>query len=661
MDRSLCFFIVILFFAITSTVKADSISTKYIDEITVTSAIKPSASLSGAPLQVLTSDDITNSGFQSMSDAVRRFAGVAVKDYGGIGGLKTVSIRGLGSQHSGISYDGIPMGDSQSGQIDIGRFSLDNVALLNFNIGLSNDIFQSARQQLSAGSLNITTLQPSFSEKKNIKQVQIKTGSFGFFEPSLYYAQQLNSNWAASANGAWQRADGKYPHKFNNGSYYEDRKRSNSDTDIWRGEFNIYGKTGKTGSLNFKVHAFDSERGLPQKAMNGSQYSNERLWNTDFFTQALYENKLNKKIDIKGTAKFTRNYTRYTNNSIKDTTRNNFTQYEYYISGVVSYTPLKQLSFSIAQDYIRSYLDMDFGRKEKEGDAFPSTDKAYRNSYLTAINAQFNTKKLILTASLLGAYYDEDVKKKESPENKKRLSPALSVSYKPFDYGLRFRASYKDGYRIPTFNDMYYTHVGNINLRPELAKQYNIGITWVTCLNNTFNFLNITADAYQNNIKDKIVALPSMFVWKMMNVDNVTIKGLDITASSDILLSEKLTVKINGNYSFQQAENDDTNDQLPYIPKHSGGMRVGIDNPWINLSYSFIACSSQYSELMHSKQVYMKAYADQTISANKTFKISGSIIRLQGDIVNLSGKNYEVIKGYPMPGRSFRISTSCNF
>ena len=47
--------------------------------------------------------------------------GVTVKDYG-IGGLKTVSVRSLGANHTTVSYDGIALTDVQSGQIDIGRF-----------------------------------------------------------------------------------------------------------------------------------------------------------------------------------------------------------------------------------------------------------------------------------------------------------------------------------------------------------------------------------------------------------------------------------------------------------------------------------------------------------------------------------------------------------
>ena len=52
-------------------------------------------------------------GIHDMGDALKRFAGVQVKDYGGVGGMKTVNIRGLGAGHTGVVYDGVQVGDCQ--------------------------------------------------------------------------------------------------------------------------------------------------------------------------------------------------------------------------------------------------------------------------------------------------------------------------------------------------------------------------------------------------------------------------------------------------------------------------------------------------------------------------------------------------------------------
>ena len=116
-----------------------------IDEVTVTARRLTNKVSSAVPVQVMTGQDISQLGIQNMADAVRRFAGANVRDYGGIGGLKTVSVRNMGAAHTAVSYDGVTVSNCQAGQIDIGRFSLDNVSLLSLSIGQGEDMLQSAR------------------------------------------------------------------------------------------------------------------------------------------------------------------------------------------------------------------------------------------------------------------------------------------------------------------------------------------------------------------------------------------------------------------------------------------------------------------------------------------------------------------------------------
>lgn len=96
---------------------------------------------STTPLQILSNNTIQNLNALQISDAVKHFSGVTVKDYGGIGGLKTISVRGFSANHTGINYNGIAVSDVQSGQIDIGRFSIENVENITLNSGQNDIIF----------------------------------------------------------------------------------------------------------------------------------------------------------------------------------------------------------------------------------------------------------------------------------------------------------------------------------------------------------------------------------------------------------------------------------------------------------------------------------------------------------------------------------------
>ena len=84
-----------------------------------------------SPVQILSGKELEKLNVYSVADALRYFSGVQIKDYGGIGGLKTVNIRSMGSHHVGVFYDGIELGNAQNGVVDLGRFSLDNMEVIS--------------------------------------------------------------------------------------------------------------------------------------------------------------------------------------------------------------------------------------------------------------------------------------------------------------------------------------------------------------------------------------------------------------------------------------------------------------------------------------------------------------------------------------------------
>src|ERR1035437_3258130 len=122
----------------------DSTKTHNIQGVTVTEKYPDPEVRSSAPLQILSAKNIEGLNVLQVSDAVKYFSGVTVKDYGGIGGWKTISVRSLGGNHTAVSYDGITLTDCQTGQIDLGRFSMENVDMISLNSGQSDNIFQPA-------------------------------------------------------------------------------------------------------------------------------------------------------------------------------------------------------------------------------------------------------------------------------------------------------------------------------------------------------------------------------------------------------------------------------------------------------------------------------------------------------------------------------------
>lgn len=111
--------------------------------------ITPSQQLKGKALQ--------NLNAHSVADAIRYFSGVQIKDYGGVGGVKTIDVRGMGSNHVGVFYDGVELGNAQNGQVDLGKFSLDNMESITLYNGQRSALLQSAKEFSSAGSVYLRT------------------------------------------------------------------------------------------------------------------------------------------------------------------------------------------------------------------------------------------------------------------------------------------------------------------------------------------------------------------------------------------------------------------------------------------------------------------------------------------------------------------------
>lgn len=636
--------------------ETDTTTFRILSEVEVVEKARPSVTRQGAPLQLMDRSEIERLGVQELSEAVKRFSGVTVKDYGGIGGLKTVSVRSLGAQHTAVSYDGVTITDAQSGQVDISRFSLDNVEALSLSIGQSDDIFQSARMFASAGALQIKTSRPVFSDKNFHLRARLKGGSFGLFNPTIRYDQKINSVWTTSAHVEWLSAKGNYPFTLTNGNIVTEEKRNNSDIQSLRLEGNIYAHFDHAGKLQAKIYYFDSERGLPGSVILYNNYARERLWDNNFFTQFNYENDFNQYLTFQAQAKYNYTFGKYRDindkySEGKQEDRN--TQEEYYGSAGILYTPLSSLSLSFTSDITHTSLENNY-----VNGPMPT-----REASLSVLAAQYKSSRITATASLLGTYISDKVKSGDKPADKKKFSPAASISIRPLaESNLRIRASYQNTFRVPTFTDLYYLRMGNTNLQPEKANQYNIGLTWSGEIGKIIRHLNFSADGYYNKVSDKIVALPTLYIWKMMNMGEVDIRGIDINLAAEFPIYKETGLLFSSTYSYQKAidvtdpEKKTYRHQIPYTPKHSGTASITLNNPWVNITYSLTAVDKRYALPQNIESNLIKGYIEQGLSLNKEIPLRSTRLRFQGEILNLGNKTYDIVQYYPMPGRSWRLS-----
>lgn len=607
------------------------------------------------PVQALSHDDVERLGLENVADAAKRMAGLQVQDYGGLGGLKTVSVRGLGAKHTMVCYDGVAITDAQSGQVDVGRFALDNVRELAFAVGQGDDIFQPARAFASAGTINIRTGRPRSSQMS----VKVKGGSFGQAGVLLLRERVFCDKWSYSAAVNMQHATGDYPFTLVNGYEVSKRKREGSDIKSLAVEGNLFGNF-EHGALSVKFYYFDSERGLPGAVNLYNKDNVERLWDNNFFVQSVYEIEPCKRLKLRALAKYTYSFSRYTDHSssyYNGVQKDCNTQNEYYVSLGACYSLVSGLSAVVSSDIAFAGLCNNFiDAKNPE-----------RLTSQSAVALKYDNRRLSATASLLAAFTGDRLENGYSPANKKRLSPAVSLSWLPWEGApLRLRASYKDVYRVPTFADLYYLRMGNVGLKPERATQYNAGFVCSgTLLGNVL--LSLSADGYYNHVKDKIVALPTMYVWRMQNYGIVDIAGADVALSATMQLSKQMELLADATYSYSYAvdkskrTSKNYGHQIPYTPRHAGNFSLTLNNPWLNVTYLLSAVGERYMLPQNTPQNRLSSYVEHSLSVNREFAIDNAKVRLRGEVLNFTATDYEVIRYYPMPGVSWRLSAAVQF
>ena len=632
----------------------------------------PSQRLSGKQLEALSSF--------SVADAIRYFAGVQLKDYGGIGGLKTVDVRSMGTNHMGVFYDGVQLGNAQNGQVDLGKFSLDNIEEISLYNGQKSEIFQPAKDFGSAGTIYLRTRRPRFAKGQRASvKAALRAGSFDLANPSVLWEQKVSSSVNASLNAEYIYASGKYKFRYRklrrDGSVAWDTTavRQNGDVHATRveGGFNGYVPQGK---WHAKAYFYSSEKGIPGAVVNNVWKRSQRQWDENFFAQASFQKQLSERSDLMINAKYTSDRMRYLN---PDTTlmyiNNIFRQQEVYASTAGKYAILPQWDVSLSADYLWNTLAANL----------PLFAYPQRSTALAALATAFEWRRIKAQASVLGTFvFEQTARRSEQAlksKDKQEYTPALFVSYQPFTAAkagglrlapLRLRAFYKRIFRMPTFNDLYYTEIGNIALRPEYTAQYNVGIQYdERYANGAVENVSLHADAYYNEVTDKIVAIPrgsGQYRWMMMNLGYVEIRGVDVAGLATWRLPQNLRLTTNLSYTFQKAQDftDPTSNdpragtygrQIAYIPWHNGSIIANLSWRAWDMNYSFIYVGERYHNSTNTRENYEQPWYTHDITIAKTFTLKKFKCKIAAEVNNLLNQYYDVVLNYPMPGRNYKL------
>ena len=621
------------------------------------------------PVQTLAGEELRRLSSNSVADALRYFSGVQVKDYGGVGGIKTVNIRSMGTNHTGVVYDGVALGNAQNGQIDLGQFSLDNMEALSLYNGQKSQILQPARDFGNAGTIYMRTAVPRFEGDETYHaRAAVRTGSFDLINPSALVQVKLSRRVSASLSAEWLNSSGKYKFRYRRVNpagevaYDTTATRQNGDINATRLEASVFGSTTH-GNWMAKAYNYNSERGIPGAIVNNVWRRGERIWDTNSFIQGHWRATYGRWTTL-ANAKYAFYRTHYVNNDDKQIKVDNlYRQREVYVSTANQYDIIPgKWEVSASYDFMYNSLDADvydFVRPMR-----------YSNLLSAATAVTFGRFKG--QASALGTFVRDMLEDVQDPPTKHVFTPAVYASYAFVDTKnergtdmLSLRAFYKRSFRMPTFNDLYYADMGNSKLNPERVTQYNVGIVYDhTRRTSLLSSIKFSADGYYNKVHDKIVAYPKgqQFRWTMLNLGLVDIRGVDISAAATVTPRRDMDITLRLQYTWQRAiditnpEDNYYRDQIPYIPHHSGGAIANIAWRRWNLNYSFIYVGERYNQQENIRYNYTQPWYTSDVSLTRDFTLGKVGLRATVEVNNLFSQDYDVIINYPMPKRNYRFT-----
>lgn len=560
-------------------------------------------------------DTLSASNSFSISDILLQSPGLNIGDNGGYAGIKTVSLRGLGSAHTSVYIDGVRVGNVQSGQNDLGMIDAGNVGEVILDY--------------AQNSISFNTARPVFGASPAAGKVRFSAGSFGTYLPSARMDFRLSDKISLSANASGVFSEGDF-------RYGDGQIRTNNDIRQVKSGLDLFGLTDG-GDWHLKAYFNWAERGTPGSV---SWPSDDRQRDRNAFVQGRMTNRFSGIYTLNLSFKGAYDDIFYT--STYGDSR--YGQTEIQINSSHSFQLKRWWKLSVAADV------------HWDGLASDNYD-ARRLSVFTALASSFVTGRFAADVAVEynGAF---DV----GALSRNAVSPSVDLKY-TISRGLDLTAFARRTYRVPVFNELYYVGYGNPDLKPEDA--------WMTDLGLDFNrkagsgwIVNARLDGFFNWLTDKITSAPTEEdpnIWRPYNIGKVLSCGADVIAGVTYKQGDWCW-RGDFQYTFQSAT-DRTPDSHTFglqIPYHARNIVVvSLGASWKGWS---LAPVWHWRGGRTDGSGSLPDWNTLDIGLSKAFSLrSRRELVLNVAARNVADCRYETVSGYPMPGRNFAAGVEYRF
>lgn len=603
-----------------------------------------------------------------VGDLVQRLPGATMRSYGGIGGLKTVSFRGLGSSHTGVVINGIPLNNVQTGMMNLAQIPVESIV----NISSYNGLFVSGIPVSSAEKGNVVVIQTYEDlierDTKYKMRSSIKMGSFGTTD--AYVASKYSTNKICYASYAkYRRSVGDYSYTWPNTSGQEVYRRKNNNYHDLNFGLTLGGFTEKNAfwRIAYKGKLIDQQ--LPGAVILYNETADEKLNTSDHLAYGTY-NKYWEKANLKVYGVGNINQVQYQDPTYLN--QQGFINNSYFnqsaIGGAVFDYRFYRWFVKVGTEQLWSHL---------KSNEFEDVNRMLNSSN---ISAMYHLKHLNISAGTTTQFGVDN--QTDSKRVFFQWSPIVNL-YSKFllkkELYLVQGLTGKRSFRLPSFNEMYYGNIGNADLLPETSDQLSYTLILDRYLFDKNFYWRFGMSPYMSLVRNKIVATPSknLFIWTIQNVESVMANGVefqmliskeyrDSTGSMYGEYSLRPKWDVNFNYNFQYVvditdkASSTYKNQIAYTPMHTMNLtgsyyikRFGFILSNYFVSYRYVLNENNYQNLENGFILtdLSFVYSHEIKKKNKVNTIS-----LNCSVKNAFNVQYAFIRSFAMPGRNFLIS-----
>ena len=535
-----------------------------------------------------------------------KIPGSILKNYGNSAGISLFSIHGGRPEEVKILFDGIDLTNSQNGLTDISEIPEQMIKIINHE---SNSNLNHG----SGSSDGVIALNP-WTQGTGFQIDKSNDGSLKFIISSNLKNKRKNINLVIGNN----KEPGNHPVNYNGQKVLRRNQHLNKQ---FLGIKNNY-KINKNTLINHSSWLIKNQRGI-----------NNVIWSEDL--KPFRENSLNlTSISI------IRNFN---NKNIKFKIQNRISD-EFYSNGNLDEAS-KHLNKSTrySLDYYarvnkKIFIDILI---ESTNNSIKSTNTDNHTEHI--LNLVIKNKVNITNRFKIELALRFD----DYPLFGRKATKAFKLEYILFK-NLELSTSLRNGFRAPTFNDLYWNPGGNINLKPENSKYLVYKIDY-----NKNDLIKFSATFKRYKYRDLIVWSSNGDYWTPENIKKSERTTMDFETSYKI--NEK--IKFQGTLSKINSKDNELNKELRYSPNLIGsvGINTYLKNYLIIFSTHYVG--KQIIIYDYPRDRILESYINSSLGLSFP-KIFKNKVQITLSVSNFFDTEIVSIYGYPEPSRSMHLNIS---